>query len=301
MPPTRRELLGATAVSAAAMALWPRGLRTALAKGGQPGAGIISSEPATTFAEHVAKINASPAFFNALAEQPDNGPIINLNLIRCRPRGKTKTYEAYATVAGREIDNVGGSAAHYGIGITDMDAAYQMSDKWDVVDLPVYPRRHSYLQLQKSKAYQLAIPDRVGGTYERLLYVLSDDKPFFTGTTSIAELHKTKKPIPIKDGQMWVYELLRFKKGGAEHFQRYAGGFQKLLEKIGGKVVLSVRAEMPIVCEKFWDHFVLVQYPSLRAFKDLIKSDDWQTVNAHRLKAVERSLGVANNAVKIPG
>ena len=268
----------------------------------QSDAGIIPAGPATNFAEHVGRINACDAFFEALAQQPDEGPIINLNFICCRPRGNSKTYEAYGAVAGPEIDAVGGSIAHYANGITDMDAAYQMSDKWDVVDLPVYPRRHSYLQLQKSQAYQLAIPDRVGGTFERLLYVLSDDTPFFDGTASIAELHETKKALPSEDGELWVSELLRFKSdGGEEAFRAYATAFQPILESIGGKALLSVRAEMPIVCEQFWDHFTLVQYPSLDAFETMFQSDDWQTVNASRLDAVDRALAVAGRPVQLPG
>ena len=48
--------------------------------------GIITKAPANTFTEHVAKINASPEFFVALAKQPDPGPTINLNLAACLVR-----------------------------------------------------------------------------------------------------------------------------------------------------------------------------------------------------------------------
>jgi uncharacterized protein (DUF1330 family) len=268
----------------------------------QPSAGIIPDAPATTFAEHVTKINASEAFFEALAKQPDHTPIINLNFISCRPRGDATQYEAYGAVAGREITNVGGSIAHYAVGITDADPAYHLSDKWDVVDLPVYPRRTSYLQLQQSPAYQLAIPDRVGGTVERLLYVLSDDtehKPFFPDTTSIAELHETKKPLPVTDG-VSLSELIRFKQpGGRDAFHRYADALQPILAKAGGKVWMSVRAEMPIVSEQFWDHFTLTQFPSLEAFTDMFQSAEWQEASASRLQAVDRMLIVGAKPVKL--
>jgi len=300
MSVTRRQLLRAMGVSAAAGAVWPNGTKLVWAQAAQPAAGIIKSEPATTFVEHVAKINASPAFFDALAKQPDNGPIINLNFLCCRPRGNADRYNLYGAVAGREIVAVGGSFAHHAEAITKIDAAFPLSTKWDVVALPVYPRRHSYLQLQQSKDYQLAIPDRVAGTFERLLYVLSDGEPLFENTTSIAEMHKTKKGLPVKDGEIWVSELLRFKQGGHDEFRRYAEGFQRMLEKVGGKVHMSVRAEMPIVCEQFWDHFTLVQYPSLKALTEIFQGDTWQTLNAHRLKALERSLAVAANPQKLP-
>ena len=275
----------------------------------QPSAGIIPDAAPTNFAEVLAKINASDAFFAALAQQPDHTPIINLNFICCRPRGDATQYEAYGGVAGKEIDVVGGSIAAYAVGITDADPGFHFSDKWDIVDLPVYPRRTSYLQLQQSPAYQLAIQDRVGGTYERLLYVLSDDtehKPFFDGTTSIAELHETKKALPVKnaypakDCEVWLYELLRFKQpDGRDAFHRYADAFQPVLANAGGKVWMSVQAEMPIVCEKYWDQFIVTQYPSLQAVEDMFQSDAWQEANGHRLQAVDEMLAVAAKPVDL--
>jgi len=269
---------------------------------GQSTAGLIPPGAATTFKEHVAKINASDAFLEALAKQPDNSPIINLNYICCRPRGNAKVYEAYGAVAGKEINAVGGSIGQYAIGITDADAIYGFSEKWDIVDLPVYPRRQSYLQLQKSRAYQGAIPDRVAGTFERLLYVLSDDEPLLQGTkTSIAQLHETKKPIPYSEGQIAISELIGFKgSGGREAFQRYAEDFAGILDKHGGTAWLSVRAEMPIVCEKLWDHWTLITLPSMDAVKAMFQSDEWQRANANRMQAVERALTVASKPVKIP-
>jgi len=276
---------------------------------GQSAAGIIPDAEPTTFTEVLAKINASDAFFEALAQQPDKTPIINLNFISCRPRGNMTQYEAYGAVAGKEINGVGGSIAGYAVGITDADPDYRLSDKWDVVDLPVYPRRASYLQLQQSSAYQLAIQDRVGGTYERLLYVLSDDTentPFFDGTTSIAALHKSKKALPVKnaypakDCEVWLYELLSFKKAnGRDAFHRYAKAFQPIVEKAGGKVWMSVRAEMPIVSEKFWDHFLITQYPTLQAFENMFQSDAWQEANHDRLQAIDETLTVAAQPVNM--
>lgn len=267
----------------------------------QPTAGLVSSATPATFVERVAKINASPAFFEALAKQPDDGPIINLNFISCRPRGDATTYEKYGGVAGGEINHVGGSIAQYAVSVTNMDAAYQFSEKWDVVDLPVYPRRHSYLQLQQSQAYQDAIPDRVGGTFERLLYVLSDTKPLLEGTkTSIAELHKTKKPLPVKDGEVSVAELIRFKQpDGAAAFRRYAKDFAGVLASVGGTPWLSVRAEMPIVSEELWDHFTLVTYPSMDALTGMFQSDAWQEANANRLDAIESTISVVSKPVDL--
>ena len=50
--------------------------------------------------ERVGKINATPAFFENLAAQPDHGPTINLNFLRFRPRGDSSTYDKYGAAAG---------------------------------------------------------------------------------------------------------------------------------------------------------------------------------------------------------
>jgi uncharacterized protein (DUF1330 family) len=68
-----------------------------------------------------------------------------------------------------------------------------------------------------------------------------------------------------------------------------------MLKKIGAEVVLSVRAEMPIVSEEYWDHFVSIRYPSLKAMKELLQSGEFEEINAHRLKALDASLSVLSN------
>jgi uncharacterized protein (DUF1330 family) len=263
--------------------------------------GIVSSGPVTTFTEHVEQINASPAFFENLAEQPDDGPIINLNFLRYRPRQDADVYNKYGVVAGREIGNVGGSMAHHAEVIQGVDADYGFSSDWDGVALPVYPRRAAYNQMQRSVDYQGAIPDRVAGTFARLLYVLSDDKPLFDVSTSIAELHASKKQITATSDDLVVSELLKFKDdSGIDTFRRYTDAIGPLITKTGGTAILSVRAEIPIVSQQQWDHFTLIRYPSLAAYEELSKSDAWQQANGIRMKALERHLAVPGTPQVLP-
>ncbi|MGA9443235.1 MAG: hypothetical protein WBV18_07410, partial [Methyloceanibacter sp.] len=133
--------------------------------------GIVSKDEPKTFVEAVGKINATPAFFDALAKQPDKGPTINLNFLRYRPRGDSRRYDLYGAVAGKEIVGVGGDIILHAEAITNVDKIFEISDRWDGVAYAMYPRRAAYLQLQRDVDYQMAIPDRVAGTYERMLYV----------------------------------------------------------------------------------------------------------------------------------
>ena len=263
--------------------------------------GIVSKEDPKSFMEAVGKINATPEFFTALAEQPDPGPTINLNLLRYRPRGNSSRYDLYGAVAGQEIVGVGGDIIFHGEAMTDVQKIFEMSNEWDGVAYAIYPRRAAYLQLQRDVDYQLAIPDRVAGTYERMLYVLSDGDAIYEATGSIANFHGTDTRVAFDEGNVVVSEFLRFKKpDGRKEYEKFAAAFAPMLEMISGEVVLSVRAEMPIVSEEYWDHFVSFRFPSMKAMEDLYRSDEFQEINVHRINGLDGTLAVVSKPQKMP-
>lgn len=263
--------------------------------------GIITKEPAKTFMERVAKINASPEFFAALAKQPDKNSVINLNLLRYRPRGDSTTYDKYGAAAGPEILAMGGDIVLHGHMDTKANKIFEFDDSWDGLAFVLYPRRSSYLQLQRSEAYQDGIVYRVAGTYERLLYVISDGEAIFKASYSIDGLHKEGKRIDFKKGNVFVSELLRFKKpNGRKSYERFARAFSKILKKHGGEVILSVRAEMPIVTQEYWDHFVTFRYPSKKALKKIYNSDEFHEANLHRMQALDGTIAVLAEPTPLP-
>jgi uncharacterized protein (DUF1330 family) len=263
--------------------------------------GIVSKDEPKTFVEAVGKINATPAFFDALAKQPDKGPTINLNFLRYRPRGDSRRYDLYGAVAGKEIVGVGGDIILHAEAITNVDKIFEISDRWDGVAYAMYPRRAAYLQLQRDVDYQMAIPDRVAGTYERMLYVLSDGEAIYDATGSIENFHKTTTRVTFEDGNVVVSEFLRFKEpDGRKAYEKFAEGFARMLDEIGGEIVLSVRAEMPIVSEDYWDHFVSFRFPSLKAMQELYRSDKFQEINVHRIEGLDGTLAVLGKPQKMP-
>jgi uncharacterized protein (DUF1330 family) len=263
--------------------------------------GIVSKDEPRTFVDAVGKINATPAFFDALAKQPDNGPTINLNFLRYRPRGDSSRYDLYGAVAGREIVGVSGDIILHAEAITNVDKIFEISDKWDGVAYAMYPRRAAYLQLQRDVDYQMAIPDRVAGTYERMLYVLSDGEAIYNATGSIENFHKSNTRVAFENGNVVVSEFLRFKKpDGRKAYEKFAEGFAPILNEIGGEIVLSVKAEMPIVSEDYWDHFVSFRFPSLKAMEGLYRSDAFQEINVHRIEGLDGTLAVLGKPQKMP-
>jgi len=261
--------------------------------------GITPKGEATNFKEHVARINATDKFLDAYGKLEDDHPVIHMNFLQWRPRGNGDRYGMYGEVAGGEIAAVGGSTVHVGLGITDAAKIYEFSDAWDEVAYALYPRKRAYLQLQRDEAYQRAIPDRVAGTYRRLIYAISDGEQIYDATNTILELHKDKAAVvQVEKGNVVLSEFLRFKKnGGRESYIKFAKNFEKLLKNAGGYVALSVNAEFPVVSQEYWEHFVSIVFPSRKAMEDLLTSDKFLEINVDRINGLDGSLAVVATAV----
>ncbi len=260
--------------------------------------GISPKGEATDFVGHVARINASDKFVDAYGKLDDDHPVIHMNFLRWRPRGVGEVYGKYGNVAGREIAALGGSTVHVGLGITDASAIYEFSDGWDEVAYALYPRKRAYLQLQRDQDYQLAIPDRVAGTYRRMLYAISDGEPIYNSSDTILGYHENGTVTQVEKGNIVLSVFLRFKDdGGRETYTSYAKKFEPMLNEAGGYVALSVNAEFPIVSEEYWDHFVTIVFPSRQTMENLLTSDEHLEINIDRINGLEASLAVAATAI----
>jgi len=104
---------------------------------------------------------------------------------------------------------------------------------------------------------------RMGGSPELPHNVLSDGDAIYDTKGSITNYHKTNTRVPFDDGNVVVTDFLCFKKdGGRKEYEKFAKLVVPMLTQAGGEVVLSVRAEIPIVSEEYWDHFVSFRFPS---------------------------------------
>lgn len=57
-------------------------------------------------------------------------------------------------------------------------------------------------------------------------------------------------------------------------------------------MLLSVEADIPVVSEELWDHFTLTRYPSMDAFEQMFKSDDYIEAGRLRRAALEATITV---------
>ena len=263
--------------------------------------GIAPSGEPTDFEGCLARVNPSKASLQQLAGQPDDTPVIMLNLLRFRPRGDASIYSMYGKEAAPEVEKVGSFIGYYGVVVTELDPALGFDATYDAVVMPVYHRRGSYLALQRSSIYQLVIPYRSAGTSRRTLYVLSDGEKMFQDTHTVAEMDASRQPLPTKAGDVYVIDTVRFAgEQGRQRFLTWVDRVDPLLQEAGAKTLLSLQPEVPVLSEEYWDHCILTHFPSLEAVTALYESRNWQAAQASRGEALENSITVATTGMPLP-
>lgn len=257
---------------------------------------LIPEAPAKTFAEHLSKTQVSQSVLDLLETLPDTDPFIMLNFVRFRPHRDASLYMRYAQAIGDAIELAGSHTPFYAPILHDLEPVYGFDNSWDEITAPVYSRLASYGLAQTNPDYQAALPDRVAGTFERLLYVLKDGAQLFPASTSIQQLHDDRADISRKAGNLIVGTFLRFKPdGGRETYARYAKAVTPEIQKVGGEIILSVDARIPVVSSKLWDHFTLIKYPSLDAYETMFRTDDFIAAGSLRRAALEDMISVPSS------
>jgi uncharacterized protein (DUF1330 family) len=267
--------------------------------------GISPRGEPENFEEYLLRVNPSSASLNSLAEQPDGGPVIMLNLLRFNPRGDAGIYGEYAKRAAPEVEKVGSFVGYYGRALTDFDPAFGFDDSWDGVGLVVYHRRQSFIQLQNSRNYQLAIPFRTAGASRRTLYALRDDEQLPGAATTIGELDVSRESLDSGDGDgdgnVHVLDLLSFAEDGrSKALESYIQAISPLLQQSGAVLELSVSPETPVLSEAIWDYCMLTRFPSLESVVALYGNSAWKAVQNACTETVVSRLSVASQSVPIP-
>lgn len=103
-------------------------------------------------------------------------------------------------------------------------------------------------------------------------------------------------------GPVVMLNLLKFKahadgeeESGADAYRRYGDAVVKMVEARGGCIVWSGRADQVLIGNPAadWDVVALVQYPSRKAFLEMVTSQEYQEVHVYRERGLERTILVA--------
>jgi uncharacterized protein (DUF1330 family) len=92
-----------------------------------------------------------------------------------------------------------------------------------------------------------------------------------------------------EEGPVTMLNLLAFKPdGGRPRYLEYGAAVIPLVEKLGGRIVFQGAANPAVLGTDSWDHVVLVEYPTRRAFLDMIQSPEYQAIAHLRTEALTK-------------
>ena len=106
----------------------------------------------------------------------------------------------------------------------------------------------------------------------------------------------------IDDGPVVMINLLKFREramgeplSGAEAYGRYATAVGAMIHDLGGRILWRGRADQVLIgdSDQRWDMAVLVEYPTRRAFLEMINLPEYQNVHLDRDSGLERTSLIA--------
>jgi len=104
------------------------------------------------------------------------------------------------------------------------------------------------------------------------------------------------------DEPVVMLNLLKFKaeaddagSTGASEYAKYGDSVVQMVEDRGGKVLWMGRADQILIGDpsEGWDSVALVEYPSRKAFIDMVTTPEYETAHEHRESGLERTVLIA--------
>jgi uncharacterized protein (DUF1330 family) len=88
---------------------------------------------------------------------------------------------------------------------------------------------------------------------------------------------------------------------GAEAYAAYGTGSQKVLERLGGRIVWRGAMELMLIgpSERDWDLCFIAEYPNTDAFVSMIKDPEYREAMVHRQAAVIDSRLIRMNPLPV--
>src|SRR5512134_3866061 len=92
------------------------------------------------------------------------------------------------------------------------------------------------------------------------------------------------------EGPVVMLNLLDFKQaGGRERYLEYAEAVAPLIDRAEARVLFAGEGSSAVIGPSKWDMVLLVEYPTRRAFLEMITSEQYVAVAHLRTEALERS------------
>lgn len=103
-------------------------------------------------------------------------------------------------------------------------------------------------------------------------------------------------------GPVVMLNLLKFKAqaegsegSGAGEYAKYGDAVVQMVEARGGKVLWMGRADQILIGDVAddWDSVALVEYPSRKAFVEMVSTPEYEQAHEHRESGLERTVLIA--------
>jgi uncharacterized protein (DUF1330 family) len=101
----------------------------------------------------------------------------------------------------------------------------------------------------------------------------------------------------IDTGPVVMLNLLKFKAGdGAREYDQYGNAARAMVERTGGRVIYVGRCDQVLIGDNDaneWDAIAVVEYPSRKAFLEMVSQPDYEKAHEHREAGLERTVLIA--------
>jgi uncharacterized protein (DUF1330 family) len=98
------------------------------------------------------------------------------------------------------------------------------------------------------------------------------------------------------DGPVVMLNLLKYKSSeGAREYATYGDAATKMVAEGGGRVLYVGKCDQVLIGDtsETWDAIALVEYPSRKAFIEMVSRKDYQQAHTHREAGLERTVLLA--------
>jgi uncharacterized protein (DUF1330 family) len=95
------------------------------------------------------------------------------------------------------------------------------------------------------------------------------------------------------DGPIVMLNLLRYAEaGGRETYAEYAAKAQPFLDGVGGELLYAGDCKVAVVAPAAheWDTILLVRYPSVQAFMEMVSNPDYLAITPIRTRALSAAV-----------
>jgi uncharacterized protein (DUF1330 family) len=106
------------------------------------------------------------------------------------------------------------------------------------------------------------------------------------------------------EGPVVMLNLLKFKGAqGQAEYGRYGGAVRDLVGQSGGRLLYVGLCDQVLIGDpsEEWDAVALVEYPSRRAFIEMVSRPDYQQAHTYREAGLERTILIATSPTEPPG